>query len=220
VGGLHLHHGGARHAQAAIAPATDGHLVVWDLRPAFHVPITVLTGVDRALYLACDAICDLHHAAGIVAHSRKAGFEAAPLGGAHDDPTSRRGNEARGGASGSGSAEQTASLEEARVRLDSFVARGLAVKQETRYLALAVPLGDYSPPPNIVDEVYRLGRLFGHNRLGTWIVPLDRIDDRLWRRDVLRRVPRNGSKRPRQRRVGRLTPARFSITDQGELAIR
>jgi ribosomal peptide maturation radical SAM protein 1 len=167
----------------------DGHLVIWDLRPAFHVPITVLSGVDRALYQACDGICDLYHGAEIAAHS------------------------------GCGPAEQSSNVEDTRARLDSFVARGLAVRQENRYLALAVPLGDYSPPPHVVEEVYRLARVLGDNHSGTWIVPLDGIDDRARRVDMLRRVPRNGSKRSRQRR-GALTPASFSITDQGELAIR
>ncbi len=163
----------------------NGRLAIWDLRPAFERPITVLDGIDRELYLSCDEICDLHRAVEV---TRKA-------------EASRREEDVRG-------------------RLDSFVARGLAVKSGTRYLALAVPLGDYSPAPEIIDEVYRIARLLGERRTGAWVIPLDRIADRPWRIRTLRRAPTRASARPRRRRPERLTPDRFSITDLGELAIR
>src|SRR5207244_1418959 len=37
----------------------DGRLLLWDLRPAAVQPLTVLSELQRALYLACDAACDL-----------------------------------------------------------------------------------------------------------------------------------------------------------------
>jgi hypothetical protein len=36
---------------------------VWDLRPASRRPLTVLSGADRILYLACDAASDLRRLA-------------------------------------------------------------------------------------------------------------------------------------------------------------
>ena len=108
----------------------DGRLVIWDLRPAFRVPLSVLTGIDRALYLACDAIFNLRQ----------------PRDLALDADVKSPG------------------VDELRVRLDAFVARGLAVRQDHRYLALAVLLGEYDPPPEVVDQVYRLARLVGSRR--------------------------------------------------------
>jgi len=168
----------------------EGRLVIWDLRPAFRVPVTVLTRIDRALYLACDGIFDLRH-------PRPLDLDATV---------------------------QAPSLEELRARLDSFAARGLAVKQDDRYLALAVLLGEYVLPPEVAAAVYRLARLLGRRRGAEWIIPLDTIDGRSWRLAALKQARRNGSGKPDRRRRPlrrkKLAPDRFSVTDLGELAIR
>jgi len=46
-----------RHAELVSVDLED-RLVVFDTRPRAAVPVSVLTGDDRALYLACDAIAD------------------------------------------------------------------------------------------------------------------------------------------------------------------
>lgn len=35
----------------------EGRLLIWDLRPVAIEPLSVLTGVQRSAYLACDAVC-------------------------------------------------------------------------------------------------------------------------------------------------------------------
>lgn len=43
----------------------NGRLLVWDLRPVSREPLTLLTGLDRVLYQACDAASDLRQLAQI-----------------------------------------------------------------------------------------------------------------------------------------------------------
>ena len=48
---------GQAHAQSALFSIDSGdHLMIWDLRPAAQQFLTVLSGLERRLYLACDAI--------------------------------------------------------------------------------------------------------------------------------------------------------------------
>jgi ribosomal peptide maturation radical SAM protein 1 len=51
----------------------EGSLFLWDLRPAGQKPLTLLRGLDRILYQACDAACDLRQLAGTAA---RAGFSS------------------------------------------------------------------------------------------------------------------------------------------------
>jgi len=46
-----------RHAESALFSIDTGdHLMIWDVRPAARQFLTVLSGLDRRLYLACDSI--------------------------------------------------------------------------------------------------------------------------------------------------------------------
>jgi ribosomal peptide maturation radical SAM protein 1 len=76
----------------------DERLVLFDTRPRAKVPISVLSGEDRELYLACDAITDA------------SGLEPA-------------------------SAE----------RLKTLAQRGQMESEGSKYLSLAVPIGEYQP---------------------------------------------------------------------------
>lgn len=79
----------------------DDRLILFDTRPRARGHVSVMTGADRAIYLACDGIADatqLHQANGNTA-----------------------------------------------ARLDAMVARGLMLREGSKFLSLAVPLGDYRP---------------------------------------------------------------------------
>lgn len=150
-------------AQSALFSVdVDGRLLIWDLRPAAREPLTVLSGLDRALYRALDAACDLRS---LVPSLEAAGFEAA-AGRIQD-------------------------------RLGILAERGLVLHDALRYLALAVPLGEYAPAPAIVarfQQVAReLGWSAGRGRPLTSLHPSHfRIHDRgeLWVADAVR-VPLN-----------------------------
>jgi ribosomal peptide maturation radical SAM protein 1 len=53
-----------------------GRLLVWDLRPAAREPLTTLGGIDRVLYLGCDAATDLR---GLVETARARGLPAVTI---------------------------------------------------------------------------------------------------------------------------------------------
>lgn len=42
---------------------TGDHLIIWDLRPVARRPLTVLSGIDRLVYLGCDAVTDVRQLA-------------------------------------------------------------------------------------------------------------------------------------------------------------
>jgi ribosomal peptide maturation radical SAM protein 1 len=65
-------------AQSALFFADTGeHLVIIDLRPAARALVTILTGLDRRLYLACDAATDVRRLAEVAAASPDAAVIAA-----------------------------------------------------------------------------------------------------------------------------------------------
>ncbi|HXB54650.1 MAG TPA: RiPP maturation radical SAM C-methyltransferase [Vicinamibacteria bacterium] len=132
-----------------------GRLLAWDLRPAARQPLTVLSGLDRLLYLACDAAVDLRSLA---------------------DATGGRGREA-------------ATVEEIEDRLGRLVDAGLVIREGTRFLALAVPLGEYAPTRAVVERFHAVVRALGR--------PLTR-----------------GRRRP-----SALAPSHFVINGEGELRI-
>ena len=101
----------------------DGRLVICDLRPVARSPVTVLHGLDRTLYEACDAVA---HIRGLAATSA--------AGGGH-------------------------STEEAVIdRLRPLVERGLLLEDGPRYLALAIPAGEYRPPAAAMTRFRRMTR--------------------------------------------------------------
>jgi len=161
-------------------------LLVWDLRAVSRAPLTVLRGVDRALYLACDATSDARRLAESVASS----------GGGPVSP------------------------EEVTRRLEPLVERGLMVRDGSRYLALAIPLGTYSPPARAVERFYDLARSVGRRTPGGWVVSPDAV-----RGTTLRKARAQGARSRRggllrNRRPLRLTVSQFSVGARGEVRIR
>jgi ribosomal peptide maturation radical SAM protein 1 len=132
-----------------------GRLLVWDLRPAAREPLTVLRGLDRLLYLVCDAATDLRNLGEAI------------------------------GARGMGAA----TVEEVEDHLGRLVDAGLVIREGTRFLALAVPLGEYAPARPVVDRFHAVVRAMGR--------PLAR-----------------GRRRP-----SALAPSHFVISGEGELRI-
>jgi ribosomal peptide maturation radical SAM protein 1 len=102
-------------------------------------------------------------------------------------------------------------------RLDAIVAAGLAVRQGSRFLALAIPVGEYSPPPAAVDRLYELVRARGTRVAEGW-----RLSAEAGRRPVpgrsRSRRPRAGAAAARRRR--RLTAREFAVDDNGDVLIR
>ena len=91
-------------------------------------------------------------------------------------------------------------------RLEALLARGLIIEDAGRFLSLAVPLGDYVPPPAVIARFYRL--LGVHRRRGS---------------DSRRRNVRGRRRSPAPARRGRrlvLRPEQFSIDARGELVVR
>lgn len=96
---------------------TGDHLLIWDLRPIAKRALTVLSGADRLLYKACDAVTD----------ARQIENALASQGASRDN-------------------ERIASM------LAPFIADGLILQDGGRYLALAVPLGEYAPAQPVIEQ--------------------------------------------------------------------
>jgi ribosomal peptide maturation radical SAM protein 1 len=69
-------------------------------------------------------------------------------------------------------ADPNAGLDEITRRLDSLVEAGLMYRSGTRYLALAIPLGDYAPPADVANRFWDLAAGLGHRRDGGLEVPV------------------------------------------------
>ena len=105
-------------------------------------------------------------------------------------------------------------------RLEPLVEAGLLVREGSRYLALAVALGEYSPGPPAVERFHALVRAVGRRVDGGWVIPSDpaaHADHRRLR--VAFAASRSPSPTPRRRR-GRLVASQFSIDDRGDVMIR
>jgi len=103
-------------------------------------------------------------------------------------------------------------------RLEDLVRSGLLVRDGSRYLALAIPLGEYSPPAAAVEHFDQLIRSVGRRILGGWAVLPN-----------ARGVAKFGVVGPpiSRSRVGgpfrsrrRLTRSQFSINERGEAQFR
>jgi len=105
-------------------------------------------------------------------------------------------------------------------RLEPLLQRGLLVRDGSRYLALAIPLGEYSPPARALERFYDLIRARGRRVSGGWVVSPDPAG---WtgRRTVgasISRSRRRGS--TGSPHAGRLTVSHFAINGGGQVLIR
>ena len=102
-------------------------------------------------------------------------------------------------------------------RLEPLLRRGLLMQDGPRYLALAVSLGEYCPPPPAVERFYDCVHALGSRVRGGWVVPRSVAADGFRGAPVgsLRRRVRP-SRRWRRRR---LTVSQFSIDDRGDVLI-
>lgn len=167
-------------------------LVVCDLRPAAVRPLSVLRGLDRTLYEACDAASDLRQIA-----SRAGRDGLAPL-----------------------------SRDAVAERLEPMLEAGLLLRDGPRYLALAVPLGEYRPSPRVSESLVEAARALGRPGRGGVVVPARVLDARPARAEP--RAAFGSSQGPRPRRAtprrrppqGALSAACFSFDESGDLLIR
>ncbi|HEY7445624.1 MAG TPA: RiPP maturation radical SAM C-methyltransferase [Vicinamibacterales bacterium] len=113
-------------------------------------------------------------------------------------------------------------IDEVAARLEPLVERGLLLRDGTRYLALAIPLGEYVPSAPVVDRFFRVVSLLGQPTPTGTVVSLK--DAGRTERSSFSLAARRGSRQVRQkgtRRVHRsgLTPAQFEIAANGDLLI-
>jgi hypothetical protein len=151
------------------------HVVIVDLRPVSRAPFTLLTGLARRLYCACDAVKDLGQ---LVREEGARAYEPA-------DPET---------------IERT---------LAPLLDRGLLVREGSRYLALAIPLGEYRLPTTIVRQFSMLIRRVGVSDGNRWIVPMTGTD-----------TGKRNRRSTRGAKVPNVTTAHFSIDLHGQLVIQ
>ena len=120
------------HAESALFSIDSGdHLMIWDLRPVATQFLTVLSDLERRVYLACDAI----------SYGRQL---AAAL---------------------------SCREEDVAAAATALTGRGLMLRDGERLLSLAIPLGEYSPPPAIVDRFHRAARMVGEKSRDRILIP-------------------------------------------------
>jgi ribosomal peptide maturation radical SAM protein 1 len=111
-----------------------------------------------------------------------------------------------------------ATREEADVALEALVADRLVLRDGDRHLALAVPLGRFSPEGRALGRFWRVARSLGRKTRDGIVVPLHNAP-------VTLQTPRESERRMRSTATGtahtreRLLSARFSVNRRGELAI-
>ena len=145
----------------------DDRLFVFDTRPRAAAPISVLTGDDRRLYQACDAIAD---------SSR---FEPRDA-----------------------------------ERLQAIATRGLMLRDGAKYLALAVPLGDYQPSGAAAARLRSMIQSAGTRTRGGVRIAIDENDRAA--------AAKSGAPKAAAGRqsAAPLTRAHFELTGAGELFVR
>jgi len=182
------------HASSALFYANTGReLVIGDVRPVAGTFLTVLRGLDRLLYLETDAATDLKRltelAAGATRASSPDGAPAAPT------------------------------ADEIARRLDSFVDAGLMYRSGTRYLALAIPLGTYTPAPAVAARFWRIAARLGRRRAGGIEVPIapNGYPDRY---AIARPGRSTGTRTSPGRRLRPLSPRNFSVDGRRAVVLR
>jgi len=164
----------------------DEHLLIWDFRPVSKTPLTVLRGLDRILYQACDAASGPWQLRRL---ADRCGFGPVPPG-------------------------------DVEQRLQPLLSRGLLATDGSRYLALAVPLGEYSPSASIVERFYETTRVLGRSTRDEVVVPLDLGCAGAARARRGSKTRGNGGRPKRSRRSLTLSPSQFRIDDYGRLVVR
>jgi hypothetical protein len=91
------------------------------------------------------------------------------------------------------------------------------VRDGSRFLALAIPLGEYSPPAKAVERFWSLARELARPTREGLVLPLRRLGGGVQRPRPGTRRRRSWSRRPRARR---LTPSQFILNEVGELIVR
>jgi len=158
--------------------AGDG-LLIWDLRPSRSALLTVLRGLDRVLYQACDRA---------------------------SDPSRLRDCVSRG-------VDPVPPPDAIEQRLAPLLASGLLIREGARYLALAVPLGEYTPPRPARERFYRLIEASAEASEHGWIMPAAGVPCR--RRVGRGSTPRSGDATSPRRNADRLGAAQFSFVNGG-----
>jgi len=110
-----------------LAIETGGDLAIWNLRDAGVEPLTLLTGLQRSLYLACDSARELKS---LLQVGEEAGVAA----------------------------ESADAIEE---MLGPLVESGLMIRDRSRYLALAIRVGDYQPSRKTMARIATMSRELG-----------------------------------------------------------
>ena len=112
------------------------------------------------------------------------------------------------------------SPEEVARRLEPLLGRGLMVRDGSRYLALAIPLGQYSPPDPAVERFYDLARALGKRVPGGWVVSPDTAGVAATRKVRAARSRSRHRGPSRRGRSLRLAASQFSVDARGEVHIR
>ena len=107
--------------------------------------------------------------------------------------------------------------------LAPLVERGFLLREGSRYLALAIPMGEYVPPRGVIREFSHIVKKVGTPGGRRWIVPTTYVGEPSNGSSPARRA-RTGSAAPRRRTraasMPRLTACRFSVDVRGRLVIQ
>jgi len=110
--------------------------------------------------------------------------------------------------------------EEVARRLEPLLERGLMVTDASRYLSLAIPLAEYSPPAPAVARFYGLVRAVGRKVPAGWIVSPEAARAAATRGILASSAGSGRRGRLHGRRAGLLKASQFSIDARGEVRIR
>jgi ribosomal peptide maturation radical SAM protein 1 len=110
---------------------------------------------------------------------------------------------------------------EVEKRLDALVSCGLMLRDGARYLALAVPLGNYSPPERVVQRFYDVVARLGRRTTGGVLVPVEAHRGESDARRIRRRArPGDAGVGSRRGRRATLTPRQFSVHANSDVIVR
>jgi ribosomal peptide maturation radical SAM protein 1 len=162
----------------------DETLAIWDLRPTSASPLHVLSGLERAIYLECDAIRELK---GLTRSIERRVESSLP------------------------ERSKVAVRADVVAGLETLVKRGLMLEQNARYLSLAVRLGDYEPSRVVVNRFFTTTKQIAEPQPEGARVPLKRLNGSSgYLVPGEGNHARGGRSFPRSR-SRRLSPSQFSV---------